>query len=147
MVDKGGYLLFNNVLISDISDVNHYSYTPYQPYINRGIGYALWPSIALAPGALVSEVGGLKLIRPDTSTVSTQWHGLVAMHALLSSPVLHGITQHDGVLADMEVFKVQQARITGVRPVCFSCRSLRNLQTSVESLGEMLMGTMPMAVL
>lgn len=67
MVDKGGYLLFNNVLISDISDVNHYSYTPYQPYVNRGIGYALWPSIALAPGALVSGVKGSKLIRPEAS--------------------------------------------------------------------------------
>lgn len=54
LVDKGGYLLFNNVLVSDISDVYSYQYTPYQPYQNQGIGYALWPTISLAPGAVVS---------------------------------------------------------------------------------------------
>jgi hypothetical protein len=31
-----------------------YTFTPSQPYINEGIGYGLWPSVALAPGAQVS---------------------------------------------------------------------------------------------
>lgn len=55
MVDTGGYLLFNNVMFSDLGNAAAYTYSDSQPYINRGVGYGLWPTIALAPQALVSR--------------------------------------------------------------------------------------------
>jgi hypothetical protein len=54
MVDTGGYLLFNNVMFSDIANATAYTYRASQPYVNKGVGYGLWPTIALAPQALVS---------------------------------------------------------------------------------------------
>jgi hypothetical protein len=61
LVEPTGFLLFNNVRIADFASTQAYTYTPSQPYINRGIGYGLWPSIALAPGALVSIQPGLSV--------------------------------------------------------------------------------------
>lgn len=55
LVGSGGFLLFNNVRIADFASTADYEYTSSQPYINRGVGYGLWPTIALAPGALVSQ--------------------------------------------------------------------------------------------
>lgn len=53
LVEPTGFLMFNNVRIADFAPVQAYTYTPSQPYINRGTGYGLWPTIALALGALV----------------------------------------------------------------------------------------------
>lgn len=62
LVDSGGYLLFNNVMFSDIANASGYTYTLSQPYINRGVGYGLWPTIALAPKALVRVQGSALVV-------------------------------------------------------------------------------------
>lgn len=69
MVDTGGYLLFNNVMFSDLANTTGYTYSASQPYINRGVGYGLWPTIALAPKALVSWC------LDSTGAPVGTWHG------------------------------------------------------------------------
>lgn len=54
LVETGGMLLFNNIRLAGIAKEADYTYSSAQPYLNKGWANGLWPTVALAPGALVS---------------------------------------------------------------------------------------------
>jgi hypothetical protein len=54
LVEKGGFLLFNNVRIAELASTTDYQYSDSQPYVNQGVGYGLFPTIGVAPGGTVS---------------------------------------------------------------------------------------------
>lgn len=58
LVDTGGLLTFKDILIADIAPGPAYSYTAAQPWRNAGVGFPMWPTVALAPDATVSLGGG-----------------------------------------------------------------------------------------
>lgn len=51
LIKEGGFLRFDNVIISDIAGVEAYQYSPAQPYRSVGIGSGTWPTLAMAPGS------------------------------------------------------------------------------------------------
>lgn len=53
LVGTGGRLAFQDILLSDFAHVTMYQYTPSQPYRNMGVGWPLWPTVAMAPGSRV----------------------------------------------------------------------------------------------
>eukprot|EP00878_Enallax_costatus_P011749 GHUV01012265.1.p1 GENE.GHUV01012265.1~~GHUV01012265.1.p1 ORF type:complete len:598 (+),score=177.52 GHUV01012265.1:184-1977(+) len=51
MILEGGFLRFDNIIISDIAGTDAYQYSGAQPYRSVGIGSGTWPTIAMAPGS------------------------------------------------------------------------------------------------
>jgi hypothetical protein len=55
LVKPGGVLSFDNVMLSNIAPTFAYKYTPWAPWRNAGVGYALWPSIILSENGTVGQ--------------------------------------------------------------------------------------------
>lgn len=51
MIVEGGFLRFDNIIISDIAGTDSYQYSESQPYRSVGIGTGTWPTISMAPGS------------------------------------------------------------------------------------------------
>lgn len=55
LVQDGGRLLFDNVVLANIAPTYAYDYSLQAPWRNAGVGYPLWPTIMLESNATVSQ--------------------------------------------------------------------------------------------
>lgn len=58
LVENGGRLAFQDITLLDFAHISMYEYSEAQPYRNLGVGWPLWPTIAMAPGARVGCTAG-----------------------------------------------------------------------------------------
>eukprot|EP00878_Enallax_costatus_P000820 GHUV01000946.1.p1 GENE.GHUV01000946.1~~GHUV01000946.1.p1 ORF type:complete len:1662 (+),score=542.75 GHUV01000946.1:226-5211(+) len=56
LVGPGGRLVFKDILLLDFANVFSYQYSDAQPYRNMGVGWPMWPTVAMAPGSRVDLI-------------------------------------------------------------------------------------------
>uniref|UniRef100_A0A383VHP9 Protein kinase domain-containing protein n=1 Tax=Tetradesmus obliquus TaxID=3088 RepID=A0A383VHP9_TETOB len=77
-VKPGAVLTFDNVMLSNIAPTFAYTYSPWAPWRNAGVGFALWPSVILMHnGTVVLRNVSVNYVDPSDIDTPEQYNSKV----------------------------------------------------------------------
>ncbi|WIA11806.1 hypothetical protein OEZ85_011898 [Tetradesmus obliquus] len=77
-VKPGAVLTFDNVMLSNIAPTFAYTYSPWAPWRNAGVGFALWPSVILSDnGTVVLRNVSVNYVDPSDIDTPEQYNSKV----------------------------------------------------------------------